>query len=84
MIDPSFLAEGGLVHRFRRAPRVLLRGPLLQGLGVVHAPGSSGFCFRFSTSGSAKVWLPFVGGDVVAFLSLSHLPWALYLPGELL
>ena len=35
-------------------------------------PGSTGFCFRFSALGSAKVGLPFIKGDVVAFLSLSR------------
>ena len=28
--------------------------------------------------------LPFMRGDVMTFLSLSCLPWALHLPGELL
>ena len=44
--------------------------------------GSAGLYFCFSTLGSAEILLPFMRGDVVAFLGLSRLPWALHLPSE--
>ena len=44
---------------------------------------SDGFCFRFSISGRAEVWLPFLRGGVMAFLGLLGFPQALHLPGEL-
>ena len=46
-------------------------------------PSSAGFCFHLNTSGSAEVCFPFVRGDVMVLLSLSCLPWALHLSGEL-
>ena len=47
-------------------------------------PGTAGFCLRFSASGSATVGLPFLRGDIMTFLSWSHLLRALHLPGEFL
>ena len=60
MIVPLFLAEGGVVPCFRRAPPALLHCPSLQGLGVVSAPWLCWILLPPPTSGSAEVWLPFV------------------------
>ena len=56
---------------------------LSRGSGWSVPPGLARFRFCFNTSRSARVWLPFVTGDVTAFLSLPRLPRSLHLPALL-